>query len=195
MKHFRKLLLGMGTALLAMAFVLPAAAQADPFWYGGEGFVTGKADLGFSNGGGSISPCVGTSGSSVFNGEESAEAEIVELEMPDSNCPTNIPGCFAEEAAAEDLPWHISYTGGGGFPVVATVHGVKLHLTMSEGCGWALPRDVVITGTITGEQTYAEWESSTIYFNNASGMFLGKVGGAPVKTNGTLTFESSSYVY
>jgi len=155
----RKMLLLAGTALAAIAFAVPAAAQAEaPEWLTEPGGATllGEAqlhmagELSWKSGALTSGPCAVTFEGVAKNEKEMAAGQLESGESLSHPCPTNLPGCTVTPDFA-NFNWAITgvtVTGELGLEI----RSVTSTATYPAFCQstYGLPKEVSTTGTATG---------------------------------------------
>jgi len=164
---FKKMLLLLGAVAVLTAFVVPAAAQASPLWFKhvGEGeeqveeTATEEAaealhvegPLTFTTAGGlATGPCNTTLSGGAVNVNKMAAGAFEKGEIK-GECPTNLPGCKAQSATAQNLPWGLTATTVGGVTVIdITEVTFQFHYSTLCTTTYGIPATLAIAGTITG---------------------------------------------
>lgn len=181
MKHTRRILTLLLSAVAFSALVGPALAQASgPTWQiGGDDIgegvsLNGSLKWEFGTSGIQTGPC----GVDLAGSNERIEAGS----FAEGSCSSTFPGCsVTPELTQASLPWNVSSTG-----TETSIEDVKivLHWTKKEACP---PGDWVMTGTLNG---YMNSSSGCLEYEKASGLKLQS--GTPMATSGALCVSGTS---
>lgn len=195
MMHLRKLLLGVTTAVVALAFAVPAGANAQNPKWSDSGYFWGynPSMLIFNGANGFKLFAQGVEPYEEHEANESTGA-LLEMNFP-NNASTNLDGCYATDVEtnldASYWPTTLSYDGWIGGPILHTTKNIAIDFTMSEGCvkyfGPKGPKVIQVTGTVTAGLT-SEPNQVTLNYSNASGLMMS---GTKATLSGILVYEGT----
>jgi hypothetical protein len=165
--NLRRKILLCAMAVAAVAAVVPAAAQAGPWWYkGGVKVGDAKNKVPFKETGAvsytpkkgpKIGPCNETVEGKLWNGAANGEDETTThtYEVP---CKTSIANCTVTAAKATNLPWPSRLALVGAL-IADITENVEIDFTFDKGLG-------CVGGGVAGK-TYTFKGTTTVFYSAA----------------------------